>query len=278
MILIKNQIIKLAGVVIACSAISACDADFDNPVSGNSGSKGNADLTTFVTIGDSLTAGYADGALYLAGQENSYPAILAEQFVKVGGDSNFTQPLVSDNLGGLLAGGTQITDNRLVLDLTDPASPSPELIAGTPTTEAIGSGLNGSVFSNMGVPGAKSFHLGVDGYGNPAGILSGAANPYFTRFASDPAAVSMITDAAAQQPSFYVMWIGNNDVLSYATTGGIGVDQTGFYDPTLYGPNDITDPTVVFPSVYGGLVAAFKAANSAVQGVLVNIPDVKTIP
>ena len=277
MMLMKNQIIKLAGVVIACSAISACDADFDNPVNVNAGNSGDADLSKFVTIGDSLTAGYADGALYLAGQENSYPAILAQQFAKMGGDSNFTQPLVSDNLGGLLAGGTQITDNRMVLDLTNPASPSPELIAGTPTTEAIGSGLNGSVFSNMGVPGAKSFHLGVDGYGDPAGILSGAANPYFTRFASDPAAVSMITDAASQLPSFYVMWIGNNDVLSYATTGGIGVDQLGNFNPASYGSNDITDPTA-FAGVYAGLVGAFTAANSAVQGVLVNIPDVSSIP
>ncbi|MDH5711869.1 MAG: G-D-S-L family lipolytic protein, partial [Gammaproteobacteria bacterium] len=181
----KNKIIKLAGLAIVCSVVSACDTDFDNPVQGNAGNSGNADLSKFVTIGDSLTAGYADGALYLAGQENSYPAILAQQFAKVGGGA-FVQPLVNDNLGGLLAGGNQITDNRLVLDLSDPTSPSPEVLAGTPTTEAIGSGLNGTTFNNMGVPGAKSFHLGVPGYGNPAGILSGAANPFFTRFASDP--------------------------------------------------------------------------------------------
>ncbi|MDH5612051.1 MAG: G-D-S-L family lipolytic protein [Gammaproteobacteria bacterium] len=272
----KNQIIKLACITFACAVVSACDTDFDNPVSGSSGHSGDADLSKFVTIGDSLTAGYADGALYKSGQENSYPAILAQQFAKVGGDSNFTQPLVSDNLGGLLINNVQYFDNRLVLNLTDPTSPSPEPIAGTPTTEAIGSGLNGSVFSNMGVPGAKSFHLGAPGYGNPLG-LPAAANPYFTRFASDPATAAMITDAAAQQPSFFVMWIGNNDVLSYATTGGVGVDQSGNPNPATYGSNDITDPTA-FAGVYAQLVGAFKVANPAVQGVLVNIPDVKTIP
>ncbi|MCK4705358.1 MAG: G-D-S-L family lipolytic protein [Gammaproteobacteria bacterium] len=272
----KNQIIKLAGIVIACAVVSACDADFDNPISGNTGDSGTADLSKFVTIGDSLTAGYADGALYLAGQENSYPSILAQQFAAVGGDANFTQPLVSDNLGGLLAGGIQITDNQLVLDLTDPTSPSPVTVTGTPTTEAIGSGLNGTAFSNMGVPGAKSFHLGAPGYGDPAGILLGLSNPYFARFASVPATATMIGDAAVQVPSFFVMWIGNNDVLSYATTGGIGVDQAGFYDPALYGSNDITDPTV-FAGTYAGLVGAL-TANPATQGVLVNIPDVSTIP
>ncbi|MDH5388344.1 MAG: G-D-S-L family lipolytic protein [Gammaproteobacteria bacterium] len=274
----KNQIIKLAGVAIACAVVSACDAEFDNPISGNTGDSGTADLSKFVTIGDSITAGYADGALYLAGQENSYPAILAQQFAVVGGDANFTQPLVSDNLGGLLAGGNQITDNRLVLDLTDPTSPSPVNLTGTPTTEVIGSGLNGTAFSNMGVPGAKSFHLGAPGYGDPAGILLGLSNPFFTRFASDPATATMIGDAAVQAPSFFVLWIGNNDVLSYATTGGVGTDQLGNTDYTFasYGSNDITDP-IAFGIVYSGLVGAL-TANPAAQGVLVNIPDVSTLP
>lgn len=274
--MMKNKIIKLAGIAIACAVISACDADFDNPVNSNSGSSGEADLSKVVTIGDSLTAGYADGALYLSGQEKSYPAILAQQFAKVGGDSNFTQPLVSDNLGGLLVNGTQVKGNRLVLefpdpDVTDPdATPSPVLIAGTPTTEAIGSGLNGSAFSNLGVPAAKAIHMGVSGYGDPAGILAGTANPYFTRFASNPATASMIGDAIAQAPSFYVMWAGNNDVLLYATDGGVGVDGG-------YAYSDITNPAA-FDFAYKELVGELKTANPAVQGVLINIPDVKTIP
>ncbi|MDH3342284.1 MAG: G-D-S-L family lipolytic protein [Gammaproteobacteria bacterium] len=274
----KNQIIKLLSVVTACAAIAACDADFENPVQGNAGNSGDADLSKFVTIGDSLTAGYADGALYKSGQEDSYPAILAQQFAKVGGDANFTQPLVSDDLGGLLAGVIQITDNRLVLNLTDPDSPSPEVVAGTPTTEVM-SNLGGTYYSNLGVPGAKSFHLGAPGYDDGAGILAGTANPYFVRMASSSAltaGTTMITDAATQAPSFFVLWIGNNDVLSYASTGGIGVDQQGNPDPSTYGSDDITDPTA-FAGVYAGLVGAL-TANPATQGVLVNIPDVSTIP
>ena len=269
MILMKNQIIKLAGVAIACAVVSACDAEFDNPVSGNTGNSGSADLTTFVAIGDSITAGYADDALYLAGQEDSYPAILAQQFAVSGGSATFTQPLVSDNLGGLLFGGNPNPDfaTRLVLDLTDPSSPSPVNIAGTPTTEVLS--LQVGPFNNMGVPGAKSFHLGAPSYGDAAGLAGGTANPYFVRFASS-AATTMITDAASQLPSFFVMWIGNNDVLGYATSGGIGNDGG-------YGTDDITDPAV-FDATYSSLVGAFKTANPAVQGVLVNIPDVSTLP
>lgn len=280
MILINNQIIKLAGIAITCVVISACDTDFQNPVGSQKSTSGTADFSNFVAIGDSITAGYADAAIYILGQENSYPSVLAAQFAKAGGGS-FAQPLMNDNLGGLLFGGTADPSfaNRLVLDadVEEGENPSPEPIAGDPTNEVIGSGLNGSIFNNMAVPGAKSFHLLSTDYGNPAALGVGA-NPYFVRFATAPD-TSMILDAAGQQPSFYVMYIGKNDVLSYATSGGTGTDQTGInFDPATYGPDDITDPIAVFPGVFGQLVDAFRQANPDVKGVLVNIPDVSTIP
>jgi len=87
----------------------------------------------------------------------------------------------------------------------------------------------------------------------------------------------MIADAAVQQPSFFIMWAGNNDLLSYATAGGVGVNQVGNADPATYGSNDITDPGY-FGGVYNNLVAAFTSANAAAKGMLVNIPDIGTIP
>jgi len=277
----KNTIIKVASITIACTVISACDSDFSNPVGDTSSyNSGSADFTKFVSIGDSLTAGYADSALYLSGQENSFPAVLAEQFATVGGGT-FTQPLVSDNLGGLTFNTVANPEfgNRLVLDAE---VSSPEAIAGDPITEVIGSGLNGTVFNNMGVPGAKSYHLSLADYGNAAGLAASpaTANPYFVRFvSSSPTSSStIIADAAVQQASFFTMWIGNNDVLSYATNGGDGVDGTGLgLPPYSVAGNDITDPAV-FPTIYNGLVDAMTGANPAAKGVLINIPDISTIP
>lgn len=259
-------------LVLAILSLTACDNDFDNPVDSSS-SAGDADFTTFVTVGDSLTAGYADGALYLAGQESSFPKILATQFKKAGG-GEFTQPLVSDNNGGLTLGGNPIpgVSTRLVLKGTSQADLSPVPVTEAPTTEV--SNILTGPFNNMGVPGAKSFHAGADGYGNLAGVATGASNPYFVRFASSETA-SMIVDAATQQPSFFVLWLGNNDTLSFATSGGAGQDQTGNLDPTTYGSNDITDPNV-FGSVMSQYVTALTAAGG--KGVLVNLPDVKSIP
>ena len=126
----------------------------------------------------------------------------------------------------------------------------------------------------MGVPGAKSFELLAPGYGSVAGVTQGTANPYFARFATSDNA-TVIADAVSLNPTFFSLWIGNNDILSYATSGGSGVDQLGNLDPSTYESNDITDPNV-FASVYSDQVTALMSGGA--QGALVNIPDVTSIP
>lgn len=251
----------------------ACEPELTNPIDEPGFySSGEADFTTYVALGNSLTAGYADGALYITGQENSYPNILAQQFAKVQSTNEFLQPLMADNAGGLLAGGTQITSNRRVLAVGAGGNPTPQVYSGQSTTD-ITNVLTGP-FHNMGVPGAKSYHLVAPNYGSISGVAVGTANPYFVRFASSPSA-TLLGDALAQNPTFFSLWIGNNDVLGYATTGGVGVDQTGNLDPSGYGANDITDPNV-FGAVYSQMVEAL--AGTGADGVLINIPDVTTVP
>jgi len=248
----------------------ACNSDDEpfvdpNSTDGTPLTAGSADFSKYVALGNSLTAGYADNALFIAGQQGSYPSILASQFALVGG-GEFKIPFMADNTGGLLLGGNPIAGTRLYFNGSAPAS-----VPGVPTTE-VTNVLSGP-FNNMGVPGAKSFHLLSTSYGNPAGIGS-YANPYFVRFASATSA-SVIGDAVAQSPTFFSLWIGNNDVLAYATSGGTGVNQTANLNPATYGANDITDPNV-FASVYTGLVDQL-TANGA-KGVVANLPYVTTIP
>ncbi|MAZ72383.1 MAG: G-D-S-L family lipolytic protein [Flavobacteriaceae bacterium] len=261
----KKSIYILIGGLLTLGFVS-CEPEFDNPVDeGGFYTTGDADMSNFVAVGNSLTAGFADNALYITGQENSFPNILAQQFALAGG-GDFTQPLMADNLGGLLLNGTQVAQNRLVLE-ADPMTGeplTPIILEGNPTTEVTTSPTG--PFNNMGVPGAKSFHLVTPGYST--------LNPYFGRFATS-ASTTVIADAVSLNPSFFTLWIGNNDILSFATSGGIGVDQIGNLDPSTYGPNDITDPNV-FAAAYSQQVDALKAGASG--GVLINIPDVTSIP
>lgn len=259
-------------IAFAALALTACEPEFENSVK-DEGFYTNAevDFTTYVAVGNSLTAGYADGALYIEGQKNSFPNILAQQFARVGG-GDFKQPLMADNLGGMILSPNKQLENRFILKVDKESVPYLFRVQGTPTT-VVSDHLTGP-FNNMGVPGAKSFHLLAPGYGNIAGLATKQANPYYVRFASSPNA-SVIADAMAQNPTFFTLWIGANDVLSFATSGGVGVDQTGNMNPATYGGNDITDPTV-FGGVYNQLVTTLTSKGA--KGVLINIPDVRDTP
>ncbi|WP_299243637.1 G-D-S-L family lipolytic protein [uncultured Aquimarina sp.] len=233
----------------------ACESDDDSTtIEEVVITSGTADFSTYVALGNSLTAGFTDGALFIAGQENSMPNILAQQFALAGGGS-FSQPLMSDNVGGALLGGNPILSPRFFFNGAGPA-----VLPATPTTE-ISAGLSGS-FNNMGIPGAKSFHLLANGYGNIAGLALDPplANPYYVRIASSPTA-SVIEDAMDQNPTFFSLWIGNNDVLGYALSGGDGTDP-------------ITD-TATFDGAYNALVATLTSGGA--KGVIANIPDVTSI-
>jgi hypothetical protein len=208
------------------------------------------DFSRYISIGTSLTAGFTDGALFKAAQENSFPNILAGKF-----GAEFKQPLMNDNIGGFVFNGNVVLNPRFYFDGAGPA-----VLPATPTTEL--TTILAGPFNNYGVPGLKSFHLGIPGYG--------ALNPYFGRMASSPTATIM-GDALAQNATFFTLDIGANDVLFYATNGGAGEDQTGNFDPATYGGNDITDPNV-FGQIFTGMVTAL-TANGA-KGVVTNVPNV----
>lgn len=272
----KNKFIYLPVLAVV---FAACEPEFENEVDANYTS-GDADFTSYVAVGNSLTAGYMDGTVSRVGQTYSFPNLLAQKFALVGG-GEFTQPSYADdvnNLGGLMLGGISIGSTRLVIDA---AQQKPENITGTSTIEV--SNLQATAYNNMGVPGAKSFHLVAPGYGNIAGVALGQSNPYFVRHATSPTA-TVLGDAMTKNPTFFTNWIGANDVLSYATNGGAqsnGVtpaedhNSTGNLNPATYGGNDITNATV-FASVYSTIITTLTSGGA--KGVVATVPSVTSIP
>lgn len=267
---------KYISLMLLAVGFSACDVNNDldaipeEVVILPAADAGTADFSNFVAIGASFSAGFSDGSVFLAAQSRSFPKIMANQMANFGG-GDFNQPLVSDNIGGLLLGGTQISNARLFFNGAGPA-----VLPGTPTTEVGASVYNSSdPFNNMGVPGAKSFHIVAPGYGSVANVPLGLANPYFARMSSSPMA-TVLGDAVSQGPTFFtISEIGGNDVLSYATTGGSGTVQTNNFDPTTYGPNDITSP-IVFNQVFNAMVDAL-TLNGA-KGAVVTVPSIVNLP
>ncbi len=261
----KNKFILVAALAIG---FAGCEPEFENEVNATYTS-GEADFTRYVAVGNSLTAGYMDGTVSRVGQTYSYPNLLAQQFALVGGGA-FTQPSFTEdvnNLGGIA--GVPGFGNRLVIDASQNR---PEPIAGTSTITLT---PQAKAYNNMGVPGAKSFHLGIAGYG--------ALNPYFARHATTPTA-TVLGDAMTKNPTFFTNWIGSNDVLAYATAGGAQADgvtpaadhnATGNLNPATYGFNDITN-SGVFNNVYTNIINTL-TINGA-KGVVCTIPSVTSIP
>lgn len=217
-------------------------------------SYGSLDLSSYVALGDSYSAGYVDGALGRETQVESLPAILAQQFALAGGGA-FKQPLMPE---GKSIGGTAI-DEQGTLNGYFQLQVVNQQLTPVPTVgdmEVFGDivGDQGP-FNNMAVPGAKASHLLTPLFSTPE-----VGNPYFVRFASNPGQSSVLSDALRAQPTFFSLWIGGNDVLTSAIAGG---------------SDDITPPQEF--AAYINLLMEALAAEGR-PGVIANIPSIEALP
>jgi len=244
-------------IAAAVIGMASCKPEFKDITP----SKGTADFTRYISVGNSLTAGYADGGLYLEGQQNSYPEMIAGQMKTVGGGSftspffNSTQPDGSGylKLTGFTPTGLPITAQQS----TNSAVRAQTAVPGVGTVNFL-TKYTGDL-NNYGVPGIK---LSLITYG-----LYGNLNPFFERLlpTSYPANTnSTYLDFVAAKPwTFFSMWLGNNDILGYATTGGASAA-------------DAPTPKATFSALYN--VAVNKLTSTGAKGVVATIPDVLTTP
>jgi len=243
---------------------------------------GDADFRSYLAIGNSLTAGYADGSLYVTGQLNSYPQRLHEQFRMVQDRGaqfdEFYQPLLHSDQG--YPGPKKILDTVTSCAGVTSLSPVDFIGFSADAQDAapyVSNGPNGEI-DNIGVPGIRIADYPVAGYAALAAAVGNA--PWAARFYHAPNTGTPLDElkyrVATQHPTFFTMWLGANDVLGFATSGGEG-DGSGLAVPTgnFYNPNDIT-PNTVFYNNYDSAVAA--AVATGAKGALINIPDVTSIP
>lgn len=234
---------------------SACKKEDDAVVVPSSGS---ADFSRYISLGNSLTAGFADNGLYLDGQLNSFPNIIAKQ-MKLAGGGEFAQPLFPANqkngtgyvrYGGLTSAGTP----NLIPVTTELA------VRGVATIPGFGNVTlytkHTGPLNNYGVPGIKLRDIKLNVYGN--------VNGYFERLLPGNAGTNTTTylDFVTATPfTFFTNWLGNNDALGYATSGGVG---------------DVLTPTADFTTMYTELINRLTATGA--KGVVATVPDVSVIP
>lgn len=246
----KNyKILKLGliGLLLGFAMASCTEPPLETPTPDS----GSADFSTYVALGDSYGAGFSDGAWYRDVQEASYPNLIAKSMMEVG-LNEFKQPLIPEG-NGIGSSGS----GKLILVV----GPDPEKIPFLPAPTSIDMAGFAPIggqgpYQNLSVPGARATDLARVGYGSSQG------NPFYARFASSQTA-TQLSEAAAQKPTFFSVWIGGNDVLGYALAGGAGSYIT---------------PQGDFDNAVENMVSTLKQANPNVKGVMGNLPNILEAP
>jgi len=88
----KNIKYLIITLVVSVFYFSGCSEDDVVVTPPPPFSPGTADFTMYVSIGNSLTAGYQSNALSERDQKNSFPDILSKQFQR----TSFEQPLIKN--------------------------------------------------------------------------------------------------------------------------------------------------------------------------------------
>nr|WKN38118.1 SGNH/GDSL hydrolase family protein [Tunicatimonas sp. TK19036] len=273
-----NQKYILSGMLGLFIGLTACDTedeliqerldDNPSPNAELSGDPGSVDFSKYVAIGNSLTAGLMDAALYTSGQQNSFPNILAQQFQIEGVDGGeFNQPDINSANGYNISlnefppqdGATIFGRFLLDLSIPGPVATQGEVIA--PYSGDI------AQLNNFGVPGMRVIDAVAPGYGQ--------FNPFYARFAASSSS-AVIQQAVAAQGSFFTVWLGGNDVIGWSNAGGSGPD--GEVDPAA----QATDPTTLtnitnFTEAYTAIINAMLSVPNA-QGVAITIPPITLLP
>ncbi len=198
---------------------------------------GNVDLTRYVSIGNSLTSGYQSSALYASAQAYSYPNLIAKQV-----NTTFVQPLIADpGIGGQI----EIATLNPFTTKTEP------VLGGAPLN------LNyPAPYNNLGVPGVVL----ADVMNSTSTSNSYSKSPFIDIILRGQG--TQFAQAKALHPTFLTLWIGNNDVLGFAASGG-------------YSPKTPTDAQT-FAYLYSQLCTSIDSLGAKV--VVANIPDVTSIP
>ena len=250
------------------------------------GTKGTADFTKFIAIGNSFVAGVQAGALFTDGQNNSLPSIMAKQFAISGvGGGAFIQPDIKATLGWnlfitqpFLKDPTKPILGRLLLQGASP-KPTPQAYA-PGNLEALPNPAANPAFlytggkaslNNFGVPAIVLGQSLIPQTGAWAGAgVDPRFSPFYGRLAYPGGASTIIGDAAAAKGTFFMFWLGLDDFFLYAAFGG---------DPTKAPLTPASGAGQLgFDVQYGGAIGSLLASNTNLMGVVGNFPDIFVMP
>lgn len=219
----------------AAAAFAACNGD-DNVLGPT---PANPIFSSYVALGNSITAGYQSGGINDSTQKQSFAVLLAHQmgtrFAYPSLANPGCPPPINNLLTGGRVGGASSTGGTCFLR----------------SSASVTATLN-----NVAVPGIGTIDPTAAG-GTPG--AQGPANPLVQFILGGE---TMVQKALDNKPTFATIWVGNNDVLSFALNGF---------------PAGAT-PLATFTANYDKMISQLTAGAPDLKGVLIGVVDVTQAP
>lgn len=215
---------------------------------------GTADFSKFIALGNSLTAGFQSGALLSRDSKYSFPNLIAQQV-----NATFVQPEIKyPGIGGYID-STNTTLGVYEL-ISRPGVPTQQTAVGNPLSFVTNSAVAPN-FNNLGIPGITSLDMtnAVNSTTTQRYALTGEPN-IFVDIVLGNSGNSALSQALSEIPTFVTLWIGINDVLGSALSGG------------TFPPTPVSEFETHFRAIAGALDSA------GIDFVVGNIPDIRSIP
>ena len=244
--LIVRRLVSLAAGALAAGTAAACakTADVFTPTP----PANNAPfMARYVALGNSITAGFQSDGINDSTQKQSYAKLIANAagtryaYAALAG-RGCRPPIVNFLTGARVGGGTATT-----CDLRTAAS--------------INATLN-----NVAVPGANSF--------DPTGQAGGGYSALTTFILGG---LTQVQKAIELDPTFATIWIGNNDVLSFALSG----TRTGVTDSATFIANYdkmISDLLAGSPNLKKGVLIGVVNVVNAPLGIPISVINSGAVP
>lgn len=241
------RLTNLARVAAVAAVIGSTACSTTRDVLGVNPPASGAIFSSYVAIGNSITAGYQSGGINDSTQRQSFAKLLADQM------------------------GTQYHYAALAM----PGCPSP--VANFQTQAKVLTGLPAGVttpppcalrtttsitdiLNNVAVPGAIS--------ADPISTSTPASNALTTFILGGR---SQVSRALMARPTFATVWIGNNDVLG---AGASGILVPG----VVTGQNGILSNLTTFSAAYDAMIKQLTDSAPGIKGVLIGVVQVGGIP
>ncbi len=275
----KNNYLLLFAAI---GMLTACKPyEFKEPKETRNPRRNNfsVDFSKYIAFGASFTAGFMDDALYTEGQKSAFPNLLYKSFQAldtslkgdlpfpdVGTEIGFSRVIVIDGppLVSYNVGKTQF-DNPHPRPLYEPAfqadGPSclpfvPKPLLADKTPQQFFAPYTGK-FNNYGIPGLTMLQAITPATADVFDVLF---NPYYLRIASKPKVSTVLEDAAANDPTFFSIMLGESDIINFMRSGGETYLQT----------------EIDFSLQMQGMLEAL--AKKGAKGVIATIPDFSDFP